>query len=60
MTRFENISELESEADPSKYELLSPLIKAQSVPFQRFFLKEEDLSLRPSQKEYFVPSISFT
>ena len=60
MTHFHKIREIEQEADPSKYELLAPLIKGQAIPFQKDFLCEEDLSLRPSQKEYFVPSICFT
>jgi phospholipase D1/2 len=60
MTSFQKMAEVGSEADPGKYELLAPLIRGQAIPFQRRFLAEENLELGPSQKEYFVPAISFT
>jgi phospholipase D1/2 len=60
MTNFQKMEAVAAKADPSQYDLLAPLIKGQAVPFQRHFLREENLELRPSQKEYFVPAISFT
>lgn len=60
MTSFQRMAEIEAEADPSKYQLLAPIIKGHAIPFQRNFLAKENLGLRPSQKEYFVPAISFT
>lgn len=60
MTRFKDIEEISSKANYNEFDILRLGIKSSAIPFQRHFLCKEDLSLGPSQKEYFVPEINFT
>jgi len=46
-------------ADSSKYDIFKDIIKGHSIPFQFNFLKNENLALNPTQKEYFLPKINF-
>lgn len=39
MRNFKQLKEIEEEADPSKYDLFSELIKGHAVPFQIHFLE---------------------
>lgn len=59
MTSFKKMREVESKADLKKYQLFSQLIKGQAIPYQKEFLKEEDLTIKPYQKQYIMPEISF-
>lgn len=44
----------------SQYGLVRDLIVGHGVEFPLRFMEEENLALKASQKEFYVPSISFT
>jgi len=50
MDTFEAMEKIKRQADSSKYELHIQCIKSHAVPFQRYFLRKEDLSLKANQK----------
>lgn len=60
MSTFKDMEHIKKEADSSQFHVLKLGIKSHAVPFQRHFLRKEDLSLSPNRKEYFVPEINFT
>lgn len=43
-----------------RYDLLRELITGNVVEFPKAFMNNERLSLKASQKEFYVPAISFT
>ena len=57
---FKDLKTVSDEADLSQYDIMKDLIKGHALIFQKDFLCNENLSLKPSQKEYYVPDISFT
>ena len=55
MTTFLDIEKIKQKADSSVYSIAHLGIKSNAIPYQRHFLSKEDLTLKPSQKEFFVP-----
>ena len=57
---FKDIKVVSEKADPTQYDIMKDLIKGHAVPFQKLFLCKENLTMKPSMKEYYVPDINFT
>ena len=60
MSVTSDIFEVAQKANSEQYDILKVGIKGHAIPYQRHFLDMVDLSLKPSQKEYYVPDINFT
>jgi hypothetical protein len=59
-SRSEQVLELEKKADLNKYVELRHKIVGHGCVFPIDFLKDEDLTFKPNQKEFFAPVSSFT
>ena len=60
MKTYKDISTVKDNSRLDKYEELSKKIDGFVVEWPCKFLEKEDLNLKPSQKEFFVPEINFT
>ncbi len=60
MKTYKDILAVQMNAKLTKYEELSKKIDGFVVEWPYRFLEKEDLNLKPSQKEFFVPEINFT
>ena len=59
MKTFQDIELVKDNAKISRYEELSSVIDGFVVEWPCYFLEKEDLALKPSQKEFFVPETNF-
>lgn len=60
MKTYKDILLVKKSAKLSKYQELCSKIDGFVVEWPHKFLEKEDLNLKPSQKEFFVPEINFT
>lgn len=60
MKTYKDIVSIKASAQLTKYQELSKQIDGFVVEWPMYFLEKEDLALKPSQKEFFVPEINFT
>lgn len=60
METFKDIITVRKQVSLELYKELSPKIDGFVVEWPYNFLRKEDLTLKPSQKEYFVPEMNFT
>lgn len=60
MKTYSDIHEMKKNSQLSKYEEESKKIDGFVVEWPMWFIEKENLNLKLSQKEYFVPEINFT
>lgn len=60
ITDADDMFVMAQKANSEQYHIMKVGIKGHAIPYQRHFLCNVDLSLKPSQKEYYVPDINFT
>ena len=58
--KLTDVKEFKKKANLDLYDELSKEIVGHAVEFPLYFLEYENLKLRISEKEYYVPDINFT